>query len=104
MLTAERLRHFLVNGDKLDNRVTNLRLATSGENAQNKVDAKSNSKSGVLGVYPARMGKWRTSIGVGGKWIYVGQFKTKESARIAYLQAKMELHPFAPAVIEGEVK
>lgn len=55
-----------INGDRADNRLCNLRSVTKAENAKNlRMNAK--NKSGVTGVYWAKVGHWRASIRVNGK-------------------------------------
>ena len=87
-----------VNGDKLDNRICNLRAATNSENQQNKLRARRDSLSGLLGVYTHENGRWRSSIKVDGKQKHLGCFDTPEEAHSVYLKAKAELHPFQTIV------
>lgn len=85
-----------INGDHSDNRISNLRLATHAENMQNHRKARSDSKSGLAGVYKApgkRLG-WYAEIRTNGKKTYIGYFETKELAHNAYLQEKRRQHPF----------
>lgn len=84
-----------INGEPSDNRISNLREATPGQNQQNMKSAKSNSRSGVLGVgwHPTDE-KWRARIRVDGKLIFIGNFDTKEAAEAAYVAKKREIHPF----------
>ena len=85
-----------INGVKHDNRLSNLREATSAENMQNVKRYKSNS-SGFIGVvrYEQR-NKWTAQIQKNGKRIFLGYFDTPEEAHDAYLKAKVELHTFNP--------
>lgn len=82
-----------INGVRDDNRITNLRTATRSSNMQNQRAARSNSKSGVLGVHwhKARK-KWAAYIGVSGKTINLGRFTDKLDAHKAYVTAKRRLH------------
>lgn len=85
-----------INGDKLDNRLSNLREATHAENCQNQRNPRLQNKSGYLRVYkPKRGRKWRATIGIKGRQIHLGDFATPEEAHAAYLEAKAKLHPFA---------
>jgi len=74
------------NGDKMDNRRENLRLATKSQNACNsKLPA--NNTSGHKGVYLNKSnGKWFAKVGVAGKAVALGTFNTQEEA-IAARQA-----------------
>jgi len=72
-----------INGDRSDNRISNLRLATNAQNVHNKKVNK-NSKSGIKGVrYDEQRGKWRARI----RHIHLGRFETKEEASNAYKNA-----------------
>ncbi len=76
-----------INGDGLDNRRANLRLATHAENSRN-VRRPSNNKSGFKGVYKnAKTGRWAAMITGGGQRQYLGQFDTPEEAHSAYCKA-----------------
>lgn len=81
-----------IDGDGLNNRRANLRLATPKENMRNRKRAVTN-KSGYKGVtFFPRTGKWKASIGVDGKCISLGYFDTPQSAYAAYCKAGRELH------------
>jgi len=77
-----------INGDRLDNRIENLRLVTKHENEFNTRAKgynyyKAGEKSGNV---------WQASIGINNKRIYLGRYKTEEEARDAYLSAKAVHH------------
>lgn len=76
-----------INGDRADNRIANLRLATIRQNAANqrKRLGKSSSLKGVS--WHAARGKWSAHIRIGGKSTYLGQFETEDAAHQAYLVA-----------------
>ena len=82
-----------INGDKSDNRIENLREATKIQNAQNRRTARSDNKSGYLGVGVSR-DKWTAQIYLSGKRLHIGCFDTPEAAHEAYLTKKRELHEF----------
>lgn len=88
-----------VNGARSDNRIGNLRSATSAENHQNIRAAMTNNKSGLLGVF-AKRGKFASCIGLDGKNKFLGTFETPELANAAYLQAKASIHPYQ-TICEG---
>jgi hypothetical protein len=70
-----------INRDKCDNRRTNLRPATHGQNQCNR-DKQRNNTSGYIGVNRCRRTKkWRASIRVNGKLKQLGYFTDKEEAR-----------------------
>ena len=83
-----------INGDKLDNRLCNLRDTTHAKNMQNRRVA-APPKSGVVGVYLHRDRGWKAQIGHNGKTIYLGVFATKEAA-IAARQAAEIAYDFGP--------
>lgn len=96
-MPAEQLDH--INGDRTDNRIVNLREVSKGQNAQNIGKAYANNKSsGVLGVYRHVCGKWQAKIQVNGKSRSLGLFESIDAARVAYLAAKDEVHPFSARV------
>lgn len=84
-----------INGDKSDNRITNLRDVPQSINMQNLQGAHKNNESGFLGVSPRGEGRtkqWRACIKIKGKSITIGTFKTKEEAHAAYLGMKRKIH------------
>lgn len=81
-----------INGCRSDNRLSNLRKATRGENMQNLKKAHKDSKCGLIGVSQIRGKYWFARITIGGKTKHLGSFKTKEDAHQAYLNAKREIH------------
>lgn len=80
-----------LNGDKLDNRLLNLRIVPQAENNKNKRRL-SNNTSGVTGVTfcPSR-GKWEAYIKLGGKKQRLGYFASIDMARAARQAAASEL-------------
>jgi hypothetical protein len=83
-----------VNGNPLDNRRSNIRLATPSQNMMNKKLTKANH-SGFKGVSrdPRHAhSRWVANITIQRKQKYLGTFDTKELAHAAYCAAAAELH------------
>lgn len=80
-----------INGKKDENRFSNLRDVSSAFNTQNVTAARSNSKTGFLGVTPLR-DKFRATIRVDGKQYSLGVYATPELAFAAYVAAKRDMH------------
>ncbi len=79
-----------INGDTLDNRRCNLRIATQSENMRNRGKMSLNT-SGYKGVH-AMGKKWGAKITIDKKQIHLGTFDTPEEAHAAYCKAALELH------------
>lgn len=77
-----------INGDKLDNRRTNLRLATRSQNEANKVKGRRGA-SKYKGVTRAR-GRWKATIMVNGKNKHLGVFDNEVDAALAYNEAALD--------------
>lgn len=73
-----------INGDRSDNRLSNLRTVSRSENFRNKSRYSSNS-SGITGVhFHKATGKWCAAISVSpGKNKHIGLFESVEEASIA---------------------
>jgi hypothetical protein len=84
-----------INGNKLDNRKSNLRPATPSQNAMNRHNI---PKSGYIGVYKRKDNdKWSAKICINYKTIYLGSFNNLEDAIKARLKAEKEYFgEFAP--------
>lgn len=73
-----------INGDTLDNRKCNLRIATSKQNSFNRKRA-SNNKSGFKGVYwKKEHGKWAAQCKINNIG-HIGYFSNKRDAAQAYI-------------------
>jgi hypothetical protein len=83
-----------INGEKLDNRRSNLRICTVAQNQMNRKKSKSN-KSGFKGVTFFRK-RWRANIRYGGKQVCLGSYDTPNEAHEVYcLMADMLYGEFA---------
>lgn len=80
-----------INGDRSDNRISNLRDVDQFINMQNQRKGSSRNKSGLLGVSPWK-GRWKAEIFVSGKKKYLGLFDTANEAHAAYLNEKRGAH------------
>ena len=81
-----------INGDKLDNRIENLRSATVGQNQHNR-KTNTNNTSGYKGVcWDKAMKKWRARIKLEDKSIHLGYFTNAEEADKVVRAAREELH------------
>ena len=84
-----------IDGNRLNNCIVNLRLATMSENLQNRKGPAANNKLGFIGAsFDKRDSRWTAWIKANGKSRYLGRYATGEEASQVYLMAKRELHPF----------
>ena len=85
-----------INGNKQDNRISNLRVVSNTENCQNVIKARKHSSLGKLGVKfdarPGRVKRYDARITVNGTRLHLGTFHTLDEAYDAYLKAKMKFH------------
>jgi hypothetical protein len=79
-----------INGDKLDNRRSNLRICTQAENVRNQKKTRYPRLSHYKGVSKDH-GCWRARITKDRVWYCLGYFRTEEAAAQAYNQAAQEL-------------
>lgn len=83
-----------INGDRVDNRIENLREVSRSENQHNY---KIPNISGFTGVYwDTQARKWHTQIWVNNRLIYLGLFEDFEEAVQARKMAKIKYHPSSP--------
>lgn len=80
-----------INGNRSDNRFSNLRDVATQTNSENRRCAQKNNKAGLLGVTKRRNG-YEARIRVLGRLIYLGLYDTPERAHEVFLQAKRERH------------
>ena len=78
-----------INGDGLDNRKVNLRVATHAQNMANSRHTMSKNHSGYRGVYNKR-GRWYAQITIRGHCFYLGIYQNPIDAAHAYDVAAFE--------------
>lgn len=76
-----------INGNGLDNRIDNLRVACKRVNALNTVKIR-NNKTGLTGVVALPSGRFMAQRNDMGKKRYLGSFDTAEEAHQAYLKSR----------------
>jgi len=81
------------NGDGLDNRRANLRLATRSQNMMNRSKTKKKTSSRYIGVcFDKGCKRWRAAIRVRHKQRHLGSFKSEIAAACAYDNAARKYH------------
>jgi hypothetical protein len=80
-----------INGNGLDNRKNNLRLASLSENRRNSIKTSSKTTSKYKGVSLNKCGKWKSQIRKDGKLVYLGLYPSEEIAALAYNEKASEL-------------
>lgn len=80
-----------INGERSDNRLSNLRDVPRRTNLQNQSKAPNNKSTGVLGVYRDG-GRFYARISIDNKSCHLGTFDTVAEASAAYVSAKRALH------------
>ncbi len=82
-----------IDGDRQNNRISNLRRTDRGTNSQNQRKAHTDSSTGLLGVYWHKKRKhWYSVIRINGRERYLGNFGSPEIAHDAYIAAKRVHH------------
>lgn len=85
-----------INGERDDNRISNIRLATNSENNQNRGKI-AGASSKYMGVHWNKTLRYFVAeIALNGKRKHLGYFKNEEMAGNAYAAAKRETHAFQP--------
>lgn len=81
-----------INGNRSDNRIANLRLATRGENLRNTPLRRDNTSGTKCVSWSKERNKWIVKIGVDCRYVHVGYFEDKAEAVAAYRAAAVRLH------------
>lgn len=85
-----------INHNTLDNKRSNLRALTHGQNIQNRKGAQTNCKSGVRGVHWCKYrNKWKALITFKGKQIYIGLFENLIDAEKAVVESRKKYFPYS---------
>jgi hypothetical protein len=79
-----------VDRNPLNDKLSNLRLASRAQNSANKVKYRTNT-SGYKGVRHRSDGRWVAEIGINGKRRHLGSFKSSAAAHAAYAAAARAL-------------
>ena len=80
-----------IDGNKANNMIENLRLATNSQNQGNIKHAQRNSKSNILGVFWKKArNKWHAQIQINSKFIHLGYFVNQEDAIAARKAAELQ--------------
>ena len=80
-----------INGDTLDNRKENLRMATRKQNLQNEINPRINNKFKIKGVcWHKTKKKFQAQIRYNGKRIFLGRFSVLGDADDAYRRAEIK--------------
>lgn len=81
-----------IDGNKLNNNISNLRMVCPSQNSWNEKIRKTNT-SGVKGVYfNKRLQKWHARVGFNSKELHVGYFDRIEDAEKAVKSKREQLH------------
>ena len=79
-----------IDGNRLNNKIENLRSVTSSENAKNR-KANSNNTSGYTGVFWCKKSnKWGAAITSNRKRIYLGLYENKDDAIAKRVEAEKD--------------
>ena len=88
-----------MNGERDDNRIANLRIASPSENGRNRRKNVTNT-SGCKGVYFCKQKRrWRAFMKLDGKVLHFGYHKTIEAAKEARAAAEAQHGFFDPAAL-----
>lgn len=79
-----------INGDRSDNRFSNLREVNNSDNSKNQ-KVRVDNESGIAGVrFRKDCGKWQARVSVNGNRVSLGHFDDIKSAELARLEANIK--------------
>jgi hypothetical protein len=81
-----------INGNKLDNRIENLREVSRLQNMYNKPAYKTNTSGSKNVSWKAKISKWQVDISFNGKRKYIGVFEDFELAELVAAEARNKYH------------
>lgn len=84
-----------MDGNRGNDRLSNLRECTSSENKQNLAERTRRKAGTLLGAILTR-GRWKAQIRSQGVVHCIGHYDTEDQAHHAYLLAKRQIHKFQP--------
>jgi hypothetical protein len=83
-----------IDGNKLNNKIDNLRISSRSQNMQNKRKTSASNSLVILGVRKTPSGKYSSCIGFNKKYKYLGTYETPDEAFNAYVEEKRKIHEF----------
>lgn len=85
-----------INGDRLDNRRSNLRVVNHAENSQNAIKTRPNRYSQYRGVTWSRRAQvWKAQVHMAGRNYYLGSFDDEKEAAAAAAAFRAQHMPFS---------
>jgi hypothetical protein len=82
-----------IDGNKLNNKIDNLRVVSDLINSQNVRHPRSSNKSGYLGVsWHKKDKRWHAHIRVNKKTVFLGGYHSPDVAYVTYVEAKRKMH------------
>ena len=81
-----------INGDKLDNRIENLRACTQSENMYNQGINRCNTSGTKHVRWNKHRSKWAVHMRISGRSTYLGLYEDRELAELVALEARNKYH------------
>lgn len=80
-----------INGDRLDNRRSNLRVVTRSQNHQNRRGPRRGSSRFKGVMWDKRLSMWRAAVQLGRRCVYRAHFRSEVEAALAYDTAALRI-------------